>query len=275
MGFLRRSHPFLATEVEAMLEEVIVRFRPDPAEELLSAVYALLTKCFQPALQEPTSLPPKLRSTLGRICVKFFSGTTKVQSAKHSAFRQKYQAAFERDFKIPEDGDSPTLSQVILRLKRWKHALMARVKLMPAELYMEKCSRHLLEFPSSGLEIPGQYSMTTTAFDCEPDISAHVRLVRFGAEVDVLHRHGSAQRRLSLQGDDGRKWRFVVQFAIPHLTRTDERMAQLHTLLHHIMSKARQTRPNNMILEASVVVPITPRVRLLSDREALTSLGEG
>lgn len=29
-----------------------------------------------------------------------------------------------------------------------------------------------------------------------------------------------------------------------------------------------------MILEASVVVPITPRVRLLSDREALTSLGE-
>ena len=33
--------------METILEEVIVHFRPEPEEELHSAVHALLIKCFQ------------------------------------------------------------------------------------------------------------------------------------------------------------------------------------------------------------------------------------
>lgn len=33
--------------METILEEVIVHFRPEPGEELHSAVHALLIKCFQ------------------------------------------------------------------------------------------------------------------------------------------------------------------------------------------------------------------------------------
>ena len=44
MGGLRRKHPALTSDIEAMLEEVIVRFKPNPEEELHSAVDALLSK---------------------------------------------------------------------------------------------------------------------------------------------------------------------------------------------------------------------------------------
>lgn len=33
--------------METILEEIIVHFRPEPEEELHSAVHALLIKCFQ------------------------------------------------------------------------------------------------------------------------------------------------------------------------------------------------------------------------------------
>lgn len=33
--------------METILEEIIVHFRPEPGEELHSAVHALLIKCFQ------------------------------------------------------------------------------------------------------------------------------------------------------------------------------------------------------------------------------------
>lgn len=38
---------FQGAEMETILEEIIVHFRPEPEEELHSAVHALLIKCFQ------------------------------------------------------------------------------------------------------------------------------------------------------------------------------------------------------------------------------------
>lgn len=39
--------PRQGAEMETILEEIIVHFRPEPEEELHSAVHALLIKCFQ------------------------------------------------------------------------------------------------------------------------------------------------------------------------------------------------------------------------------------
>jgi transformation/transcription domain-associated protein len=298
MGFLRQSHPALATELEAMLEEIIVRFRPDPEEELLSAVHALLMRCFQSALQN--EVPQTLQSTLERVCLKFFSVSTK--TGRHLEFVRRYKAAFERDFlnassnpgglsdidtTMTEDGatagvDQPatgppvgqTLTQVIRKLKKWKHLLQSRVKCTPDKLKMEYCSRHLTEFQSTDIEIPGQYCHGMDNLGAGPDSQSHVKLVRFGPEVDILHRHGFAQRRLALHGDDGQNYHFLVQFAIPHLTRTDERMMQLQLLLNQLLLKDQHTRQRNMGLHVPVVVPITPRVRLMSDAVSLKSLGE-
>ncbi|CAM9687794.1 unnamed protein product, partial [Hapterophycus canaliculatus] len=47
MSQLRRAHCALGAEMETILEEIIVHFRPEPGEELHSAVHALLIKCFQ------------------------------------------------------------------------------------------------------------------------------------------------------------------------------------------------------------------------------------
>lgn len=38
--------------METILEEIIVHFRPEPEEELHSAVHALLIKCFQVCFQD-------------------------------------------------------------------------------------------------------------------------------------------------------------------------------------------------------------------------------
>jgi hypothetical protein len=180
-----------------------------------------------------------LQESLQRVRTKFFSDTTKAKSVKHASFKNKYKAAFDRDFMFPQGSDqgssasatqvaTMTMDQLIHRLKRWKRALLVTVKRMPAQLRMEDCSRRLVAFPSSGLEVPGQYSATTTPFDCEPNTTAHVRLVRFGAEVDVVHRQGggSAQRRLSMRGDDGRGWRFLVQVSERLSERASERVSE-------------------------------------------------
>ena len=103
MAYLRRQHPALASEIEAMLEEVIVRFKPEPEEELLSAVHALLMKCFQlpalPAADARTAPPDTLRTTLDRVCRKFFAPQTQHKSRKHSRFVAEYKEQFERDFR--------------------------------------------------------------------------------------------------------------------------------------------------------------------------------
>ncbi|CAM9820779.1 unnamed protein product [Choristocarpus tenellus] len=75
-------------------------------------------------------------------------------------------------------------------------------------------------------------------------------------------------------GSDGRRYFFLVQFAIPHVTRTDERVMQIHAMLSRFLERNPQTRGRDLAVQVPVVVPITPRMRLMEDHEAFVSLGE-
>ena len=79
MTFLRRQNPRLALEIETVLEEVIVQFKPNAREELLAAVNALIMKCFQYGSDE---VPSSLQITLDRICRKFFAREASLKSAE-------------------------------------------------------------------------------------------------------------------------------------------------------------------------------------------------
>lgn len=99
LNFLRRSHDSLTFEMECMLEEMITRFRPEPEEELLTAVHALLLKCYQlPRLTKTELVPKMLRAALARVCRKLFVLLPHQKNEKHVKFVEEFKEAFERDF---------------------------------------------------------------------------------------------------------------------------------------------------------------------------------
>lgn len=99
LNFLRRSHDSLTFEMECMLEEMITRFRPEPEEELLTAVHALLLKCYQlPRLTKTELVPKMLRAALARVCRKLFVLLPHQKNEKHMKFVEEFKDAFQRDF---------------------------------------------------------------------------------------------------------------------------------------------------------------------------------
>ncbi|UIZ26478.1 hypothetical protein KXD40_001859 [Peronospora effusa] len=281
LNFLRRSHDSLTFEMECMLEEMITRFRPEPEEELLTAVHALLLKCYQlPRLTKTEPVPKMLRAALARVCRKLFVLLPHQKNENHEAFVEEFKDAFERDFTPLGNDDAPqqdksatTLYEIMNRLKRWKSLLQLRVKKAgkrnAGKLYLERCSRHLIELSSSNMEVPGQY-----VSDSEPIKDLHARIQHFESTVDVLLRNGFTQRRVTMGGSDGRAYYFLVQYAMTHITRTDERMMQMYLLLNRLLLRHKETKKRNTIFHVPIVIPLTPRVRLLEDNRDFVTLGE-
>ncbi|OWZ21835.1 Phosphatidylinositol kinase [Phytophthora megakarya] len=281
LNFLRRSHDSLTFEMECMLEEMITRFRPEPEEELLTAVHALLLKCYQlPRLTKTEPVPKMLRAALERVCRKLFVLLPHQKNEKHEAFVEEFKDAFERDFTPLGDDEeeqhaqaASTLYDIMNRLKRWKSLLQLRVKKVgkrdAGKLYLEQCSRHLMELSSSNMEVPGQY-----VSDSEPIKDLHARIQHFESTVDVLLRNGFTQRRVSMGGSDGRPYYFLVQYAMTHITRTDERMMQMYLLLNRLLFRHKETKKRNTVFHVPKVIPLTPRVRLLEDNRDFVTLGE-
>ncbi|TDH64928.1 uncharacterized protein CCR75_008854 [Bremia lactucae] len=281
LNFLRRSHDSLTFEMECMLEEMITRFRPEPEEELLTAVHALLLKCYQlPKLTKTEPVPKMLGAALARVCRKLFVLLPHQINEKHEAFVNEYKHAFERDFTPfredevqPQVESATTLYEIMDRLKRWKSLLQMRVKKVgkrnAAKLYLEECSRHLMELSSSNIEVPGQY-----VSDGEPIKDLHARIQYFKSTVDVLLRNGFTQRRVAMGGSDGRSYYFLVQYAMTHITRTDERMMQMYLLLNRLLLRHKETKKRNTVFHVPKVIPLTPRVRLLEDNRDFVTLGE-
>ncbi|KAI9895342.1 hypothetical protein PsorP6_019146 [Peronosclerospora sorghi] len=129
LNFLRRSQDSLTFEMECMLEEIIILFRPEPEEELLTAVHALLLKCYHlPRLTKTEPVPKMLRAALAR-CRR----TKKNENLE--AFVAEFKHALERDFTplgdddaLQQDDTAKTLYEIMYRLKLWKCLLQLRVK---------------------------------------------------------------------------------------------------------------------------------------------------
>ena len=182
---LRRSHPSLISEVEKMLDEFARRFKPEPEEELLNAVHALIVKMFKTPAMVLDLVPPLLQATIERVCKKFFVAELipSITQRKHIAFVQKYKAAFEADFlpvhaapvlvdgvatgathAVPSPRFPSTLTQLIHRLKRWKAHLQFVVGTgAHVDLQLEKLSPYLSKFHSWDIEIPPVSTSTTAS----------------------------------------------------------------------------------------------------------------
>jgi transformation/transcription domain-associated protein len=175
MSTLRRSHASLWSSLEAILEELIVKFRPSYEEELLATISALLERAESHA--EKQSQPDKTRlededamvaswsKTLSRIAAKFFrvadasSGSNRRDERvkKTAEFKRKYKADFESDFKVSasegQTGSPPSeakpqfrLAEYITRLQKWKRKLEAQVACTPSSLPLIESSHSLAMF---------------------------------------------------------------------------------------------------------------------------------
>lgn len=166
-----------------------------------------------------------------------------------------------------------TLYETMNRLKRWKNLLQLRVKKVgkrnAGKLYLEHCSRHLIELSSATMEVPGQYIS-----DSEPIKDLHARILHFESTVDILLRNGFTQRRVAMGGSDGRTYYFLVQYAMTHITRTDERMMQMCLLLNRLLLRHKEAKTRNTVFHIPKIIPLTPRVRLLEDNRDVVTLGE-
>ena len=128
---------------------------------------------------------------------------------------------------------------------------------------------------SSSIEIPGQYcpNSTTTA-DVKPFPELHAKLQRFEPYVEVLRRNGQLVRRVGMVGSDGRVYRFLLQFALPYWTRTDERTSQTNFIIDKFLRQNNITARNFLSIQPSAAIPVAQRLRITMDVESRVALDD-
>jgi transformation/transcription domain-associated protein len=128
---------------------------------------------------------------------------------------------------------------------------------------------------SAVIEIPGQYcpNSANTA-DIKPFPELHAKLERFEPFVEVLRRNDQLVRRVGMVGSDGRVYRFLLQFAIPYWTRTDERTAQTNFIIDKFLRQNNVSARNNLSIQPSAAIPVAQRLRMTLDTESRVALDD-
>ena len=87
-----------------------------------------------------------------------------------------------------------------------------------------------------------------------------VKIERIGADVTIVRRHSSSNRRLTFHGSDGSVKHFVVQTSLTPSCKSDERMVQLFRTMNVHLAKHKESRRRNLAFHAPLIVPVWPQV---------------
>ena len=155
MSTLRKLHPVLWSRLEAILEDLIIRFRPSYESELLATIKALLDKAKAKPDKDNisdsnTTLLESLRGNLSKISQKFFN-KDKPESSKGRKtllFEKKWHAAFNCDFIEAGEGEDGkhhlnSIDELIKKLESWKSTLEHHISLIPNQCYLQETSPSL------------------------------------------------------------------------------------------------------------------------------------
>jgi len=123
----------------------------------------------------------------------------------------------------------------------------------------------------ASIEIPGQYS-PNVADDSKPSPELNVKLVKFDNCIEVSRKNDQFVRRIGMVGSDGKTHQFLLQFAVPYWTRTDERTAQIHQLFGKCLTSKMLSSRRNLWMKPTAVIPIAQRLRMTADDRSNTSL---
>ncbi len=125
----------------------------------------------------------------------------------------------------------------------------------------------------SSVEIPGQYS-PNVLHDGKPTPELNAKLIKFESCVEISRQNEQFVRRIGMVGSDGKTHHFLLQFAVPYWTRTDERTAQLHQIFGQCFRNKILSSRRNLWFKPTAVVPIAQRLRMTADDRANISLNE-
>jgi len=126
---------------------------------------------------------------------------------------------------------------------------------------------------SACIEIPGQYAPNTgSSHDAKPFPELHSKLVRFEPTVRVVRRNDQLIRKIGMVGSDGKVYRFLLQFAIPYWTRTDERTSQLAYILDKVLRCDIMCSRKFLSIQPAPVIPIAQRLRMTRESDDRLSL---
>lgn len=176
MALLRRSHAALWSSLEAILEELIVKFKPSFDEELLVYVTGILERVEAHADRkslktsggsDEEAIMASIKKNVARISSKFFRSSPPESSAKKddrsrktAEFKRKYKDMFEADFQVANDddeskekGDKPSFSDYVERLKKWRLLLEDQVSSTPPTLPLIEASPSLALFASEAPDL--------------------------------------------------------------------------------------------------------------------------
>ncbi|VFQ99863.1 unnamed protein product [Cuscuta campestris] len=259
METLRSKHANLASELEILLTEIGSRFVTLPEERLLAVVNALLHRCYKYPTATIAEVPQSLKKELSGVCRACFSADA---VSKHVDFVREYKHEFERDLDPDSTSTFPaTLSELTERLKHWKNVLQSNVEdRYPAGLKLEDESRVLRDFHVVDVEVPGQYFSDQ---EVAPDHT--VKLDRVGSDVQIVRRHGSSFRRLTLIGSDGSQRHFIVQTSLTPNARSDERILQLFRVMNRMFDKHKESRKRHICIHTPIIIPVWSQVRMVED----------
>ncbi|XP_024004594.1 transformation/transcription domain-associated protein isoform X2 [Eutrema salsugineum] len=258
MENLRSKHNNLASELEILLTEIGSRFVTLPEERLLAVVNALLHRCYKYPTATTAEVPQPLKKELSGVCRACFSADA---VTKHVEFVREYKQDFEHGLD-PESKSFPgTLAELTKKLKEWKHILQSNVEdRFPAVLRLEDESKVLRDFNVVDVEIPGQYFADQ---EVAPDHT--VKLDRVGADIQIVRRHGSSCRRLTLIGSDGSQKHFIVQTSLTPNARSDERILQLFRVMNQMFDKHKESRRRHIGIHTPIIIPVWSQVRMVED----------
>ena len=125
----------------------------------------------------------------------------------------------------------------------------------------------------SSVEIPGQYS-PNISHDGKPSPELNAKLIKFESFVEISRQNDQFVRRIGMVGSDGKTHQFLLQFAVPYWTRTDERTAQLHHIFGQYLRNSILSSRRNLWLKPTPVVPIAQRLRMTADEKSNISLND-
>jgi len=128
---------------------------------------------------------------------------------------------------------------------------------------------------SSCIEVPGQYIPNTSSWtDTKPSPELHAKLLKFEPVVEVIRRSDTLVRRIGMVASNGKTYKFLLQFAVPYLTRTDERTSQTHYILDKVLRKNILSSRTQLSVQPHAVIPVAQRLRLINETDARASLDD-
>ncbi len=161
MSNLRKVHPVLWSKLEAILEDLIVRFRPSYDAELLHSIVALLEKASKPEFKTSKDVatsgtethPGHLdgcTKTLHLLGAKFFNVNKEKPDStitrKAALFQSKYCHEFKNDFLLEEEGLKS--DDLITKLHKWKKMLEREIERVPKTFSLQEVSPALSWYSS-------------------------------------------------------------------------------------------------------------------------------